>query len=117
MNRTSCSNPYREGKEKVVDAITKDGKIHKSFDKPYMNMIGQNYKIYQIRERIYINKFGMPIVLHRISGGNVHQFAKAMGLSLLSIEQTRELEHMLKNSACTFLGENIIYKKEGGAFR
>ena len=50
--------------------------------------------------------------IHRIIGGNVFDFAKLVGLSPLSPDQTKEFEHILECCAFTFVDENVIYNAE-----
>ena len=66
----------------------------------------------KVIEKIFVNQYGIPVLIHRIIGGNVFDFAKLVGLSPLSPDQTKEFEHILECCAFTFVDENVIYNAE-----
>ena len=96
----------------VLDGIIPSRTTYLSLSKKQIKSALKKYKIQKVVEKIYVNQFGIPAIIHRIIGGNVFDFAKLVGLSPLSPEQTKDFEHILNCCAFTFVDENVIYNAE-----
>lgn len=83
-----------------------------SLSKKQIHLALEQCKIHKIIEKIFVNQYGIPVLIHRIIVGNVFTFAKFIGLSPLSPDQTKEFEHILECCAFTFVDENVIYNAE-----
>lgn len=96
----------------VLDGIITSRIPYLSLSKEQIKLALDQYKIHKVIEKIFVNQFGIPVLIHRIIGGNVFDFAKLVGLSPLSPDQTKEFEHILECCAFTFVDENVIYNAE-----
>ena len=96
----------------VLDGIITSRIPYLSLSKKQIHHALEQCKIHKIIEKIFVNQYGIPVLIHRIIGGNVFDFAKLVGLSPLSPDQTKEFEHILECCAFTFVDENVIYNAE-----
>lgn len=51
----------------------------------------------------------VPLVVHRIIGGDVYRFAKYVGVSVISTEEKRKMKSLFSKSGFSFVGENVIF--------
>ena len=96
----------------VLDGIITSRIPYLSLSKKQIHHALEQCKNHKIIEKIFVNQYGIPVLIHRIIGGNVFDFAKLVGLSPLSPDQTKEFEHILECCAFTFVDENVIYNAE-----
>ena len=96
----------------VLDGIITSRIPYLSLSKKQIHHALEQCKIHKIIEKIFVNQYGIPVLIHRIIGGNVFDFAKLVGLSPLSPDQTKEFEHILECCAFTFVDENVIFNAE-----
>lgn len=118
LNLTSNStNEFKnvdseKGHVLVLDGIITSRIPYLSLSKKQIHLALDQCKIHKVIEKIFVNQYGIPVLIHRIIGGNVFIFAKLIGLSPLSPDQTKEFEHILECCAFTFVDENVIYNAE-----
>lgn len=96
----------------VIDGIINPKRSYKSLTDKQINSALILCKIQKIIEKLFVNQFGVPIVIQRIIGGDVFRFARIAGITPITPEQSSEIEYIL--SCCTFayIGDNVIYEKK-----
>ena len=100
----------------VIDGFITSRNTYLSLSKCQIKTALEKCKINKVVEKIYVNQFGVPVIIHRIIGGDVFKFAKTVGLSPFSPSKTKEVEYMLGCCAFTYIGENVIYDESNSRF-
>ena len=95
----------------IIDGIVSSRKTYKSLTRKQIDTALEKFNINKVTEKIYVNQFGVPLVIHRIIGNDVFRFAKIVGVSPITPEQTKQVETMLSLCKFDFAGENIIFEK------
>jgi hypothetical protein len=95
----------------IIDGIVSSRKTYKSLTRKQIDTALEKFNINKVTEKIYVNQFGVPLVIHRIIGDDVYRFAKIVGVSPITPEQTKQVETMLSLCKFDFAGENIIFEK------
>ena len=95
----------------VIDGIVTSRNTYLSLPKKQINIALNKYKIQKVIEKIYINQFGVPLVVHRIIGGDVYKFANYVGVNVISTEQNRQVEVFLGYCGFAYVGENVIFEE------
>ena len=95
----------------VIDGIVTSRNTYLSLPKKQINIALNKYKIQKVIEKIYINQFGVPLVVHRIIGGDVYKFANYVGVNVISTEQNRQAEVFLGYCGFAYVGENVIFEE------
>ncbi len=94
----------------IIDGIAISRNTYLSLSKKQIIQALKKYKIKKVIEKIYINQFGIPLVIHRIIGGDVYNFAKLVGISVIPTEENKQLEIVLNYCGFAFAGENVIFE-------
>ena len=94
----------------IIDGIVTSRNTYLSLSRNQINQALKKCKIKKVIEKIYINQFGVPLVVHRIIGGDVYNFAKYVGISVISTEQNKQMEIVLNYCGFAFAGENVIFE-------
>ena len=95
----------------IIDGIVTSRNTYLSLSRNQINQAIKKCKIKKVIEKIYINQFGVPLVVHRIIGGDVYNFAKYVGISVISTEQNKQMEIVLNYCGFAFAGENVIFEE------
>lgn len=100
----------------IIDGFITSRNTYLSLSKHQIKTALKKCKITKVVEKIYVNQFGVPVVIHRIIGGDVFKFAEIVGFSPFSPDKTKEVEYMLGCCAFTYIGENVIYDEPNSRF-
>ncbi|MBE6360056.1 MAG: hypothetical protein E7059_01210 [Treponema bryantii] len=94
----------------VIDGIVNPKRAYKSLSEKQINSAFILCKIQKVIERLFINQFGVPVIIQRIIGGDVFRFAKIVGITPITPEQSSEIEYILACCTFAYIGETVIYE-------
>ena len=96
----------------VIDGIVNPKRAYNSLSKKQINSAFILCKIQKVIERLFINQFGVPVIIQRIIGGDVFRFAKIVGITPITPEQSSEIEYILACCTFAYIGETVVYERK-----